>query len=425
MQALANWLWQGCAVTLVAAALLRLVPRTTATARYRLWWIAMALVLAVPFAAMVPSFADLPANPPVSASAVESQAVAVVLPVLPWWTLALLMGIWAAWVSVSLVRVASGLIALRRTKGSCRSFPGSVEARLPIWTSLRIGPRRCVGDLRGRSRCGSGTWRAGDRRVAGYRGRSPARTGSVLVHVGRTSSHETIGRFVQVLVTTIAGLHPAVWWIDRRLHLERETACDDWTVNITGSPKRYAECLAKLASLGTGRDAMLVPAIWSSSTFTTRIVRLLDRGRNTSTARRLPSLAVMSSLLTVTALIAAGFELVVSKPFASETAAPTVADVSRALSQPPALVTETLRASANGTVAREIRRRPPVSKTPARGPIVAPVAVATSGTAPADPAGPHVASPPDVTVSGLSEAVTLCCSATTRPVALTGRRQAV
>jgi hypothetical protein len=314
--------------------------------------------------------------------------------------------------------VASGLIALRRTKGSCRSFPGSVEARLPIWTSLRGSGRVATlvisEDVRGAAVLGLGPPAIAVSPVV-VDALTSEELDQVLVHEwAHVQRRDDIGRFVQVLVTTIAGLHPAVWWIDRRLHLERESACDDWTVNITGSPKRYAECLTKLASLGTGRDAMLVPAIWSSSTFTTRIVRLLDRGRNTSTARRLPSLAVMSSLLAVTALIAAGFELVVSKPAASETAAPAVADVSRALSQPaPVLVTETLSAPANGNVTREIRRRPSVSRTPPRGPIVAPVAVATPGTAPTDPAGPHVASLPDVAVSGLSDAVETSLVATT------------
>ena len=47
----------------------------------------------------------------------------------------------------------------------------------------------------------------------------------------------------------MVGWHPALWWIDRRLHVEREIACDEMTVAITGSPKTYAECLVKLASL--------------------------------------------------------------------------------------------------------------------------------------------------------------------------------
>ena len=38
----------------------------------------------------------------------------------------------------------------------------------------------------------------------------------------------------------VAGWHPALWWIERRLHLEREIACDEIAVPLTGSAKAYA-----------------------------------------------------------------------------------------------------------------------------------------------------------------------------------------
>ena len=75
----------------------------------------------------------------------------------------------------------------------------------------------------------------------------------------------------------LAGLHPAVWWIDRQLHLERETACDDWAVNATGSARALAVCLTKLAALPGGRPMRCCCRRRSlSSELTTRVVRLLD-----------------------------------------------------------------------------------------------------------------------------------------------------
>jgi beta-lactamase regulating signal transducer with metallopeptidase domain len=51
----------------------------------------------------------------------------------------------------------------------------------------------------------------------------------------------------QKLVKALFFFHPAVWWIERQVSLEREMACDDAVVAETSSPRAYAECLAHLA----------------------------------------------------------------------------------------------------------------------------------------------------------------------------------
>ena len=55
--------------------------------------------------------------------------------------------------------------------------------------------------------------------------------------------------FAQLFVRVTVGWHPAIWWLLRQLHAEREAACDQLAVSITGSAKAYAGCLAKLATL--------------------------------------------------------------------------------------------------------------------------------------------------------------------------------
>ncbi len=54
---------------------------------------------------------------------------------------------------------------------------------------------------------------------------------------------------VQHVVRAIAGWHPAVWWLERRLDFEREAACDEVAVDVTGSAKGYAACLVTLAGM--------------------------------------------------------------------------------------------------------------------------------------------------------------------------------
>ncbi len=131
-------------------------------------------------------------------------------------------------------------------------------------------------------------------------------------HVQR---RDDLARLVQRLIVALAGLHPAIWWIDRQLNLERETACDDWAVNATGSARGLAVCLTKLAAMpGRPADGVLLPAAILSSELTTRVVRLLDRRRNTSTTRTIGAPMLIAPVLGALALVVASVELVVTSP---------------------------------------------------------------------------------------------------------------
>ena len=76
--ALANWLWQGCAIACAAAMVLRASRRMSATTRYQLWWITMAIVLVLPALKLqLPAAgSSLPASSvSYSASAIPQRAV--------------------------------------------------------------------------------------------------------------------------------------------------------------------------------------------------------------------------------------------------------------------------------------------------------------------------------------------------------------
>jgi hypothetical protein len=96
-------------------------------------------------------------------------------------------------------------------------------------------------------------------------------------HVQR---RDDVAQAVQLLVRMIAGWHPAIWWLERQLHLEREVACDDIVVSVTGSAKEYATCLTSLASLPmTAVRRLPVVAAASRSGLRHRIVRILTTPR--------------------------------------------------------------------------------------------------------------------------------------------------
>ena len=52
---------------------------------------------------------------------------------------------------------------------------------------------------------------------------------------------------VEKLMQAALFFHPAVWWLENKLTLEREIACDEAVVAETHDARSYAECLAVLA----------------------------------------------------------------------------------------------------------------------------------------------------------------------------------
>ena len=56
---------------------------------------------------------------------------------------------------------------------------------------------------------------------------------------------------LQRIVETLLFYHPAVWWLSRRLRVERELCCDELAANVTRDRVRYAETLEHVARLVT------------------------------------------------------------------------------------------------------------------------------------------------------------------------------
>jgi beta-lactamase regulating signal transducer with metallopeptidase domain len=91
----------------------------------------------------------------------------------------------------------------------------------------------------------------------------------------------------QKIVKAIFFFHPAVWWIERRVSLEREMACDEAVLAETASPRAYAECLAHLAERTfIQRSVALAQAALGKIRQTSlRVARILDVNRTQGTGR--------------------------------------------------------------------------------------------------------------------------------------------
>ncbi len=85
----------------------------------------------------------------------------------------------------------------------------------------------------------------------------------------------------QKVVKAVFFFHPAVWWIESRLTLEREMACDDMVLAQTASPRAYASSLISFAEkLQNARGLTLAQALVSRMRdMSLRVAQILDAKR--------------------------------------------------------------------------------------------------------------------------------------------------
>jgi beta-lactamase regulating signal transducer with metallopeptidase domain len=122
-----------------------------------------------------------------------------------------------------------------------------------------------------------------------------------LAHVRRRDDWTNLA---QKLLKALLFFLPSVWWIERRLSLDREMACDDAVLAHSGSPRGYAECLAHLAERSFLRRqfALAQAAVGRVRQLTARVTRILDPDRPQATQTWKPALPVIIVLAGLCAL---------------------------------------------------------------------------------------------------------------------------
>jgi beta-lactamase regulating signal transducer with metallopeptidase domain len=311
-----NWLWQGITVAAAAALLLRLLDRARAQTRYLLCGVALLAIAALP---LVPTLGNTAAGaiaPPLPAADATTQSTprlwsadAPVILAVPdaWWTQTPIAIIaWAAWLAFQATRTRLAVVRVRRARARAVPVGAAVERRFPAWMQVRDTGRRprlvVSSDIRAAAVLGAGpplialapslfdrlTDEDIDRLIMHER-----------AHVQRRDDWTALA---QLAARAIVGWHPGYRWIERRLQIEREIACDEAVVSITGSAKAYAACLVKLASLMPPRaEPLMTLAALSSPRLSTRVARIVSPSRSTP---RLQTTAVatlgIASLMSLT-----------------------------------------------------------------------------------------------------------------------------
>ncbi|HIE28284.1 TPA: hypothetical protein EYP66_13450 [Candidatus Poribacteria bacterium] len=219
------------------------------------------------------------------------------------WSLLLFFG-WILTTMGMLVRVVKGYRYAQRLKQSCFPLAPKYQDRFHRWL-------KSIGIRRGVRLCGSHEIHAPmaiglikpviliPRRLVD--GLTDAEFDLVLLHeLAHLKRWDDWTNFAQKLTEALLFFHPAVWWIGRRLYIEREIACDDWVVALSGESRSYAFCLTKLIEFGLWlrRPAVATGAAWSKKNITRRIEMLLDKKRNAT--HRFSKLGVLAILCALT-----------------------------------------------------------------------------------------------------------------------------
>jgi len=307
-----NWLLQGSLVALATLATLRVAARLQARSRYVVVWVALVSIVLLPVAPILWIGATL--SPPARAATAAPPSI-VSIPTRWWTSAAIVAALWALWCTVYVLRVSRAALALRRVRRGCQPFPVDVEARLANWMRMRPRGRRARLMLSDCVRSAAVLGVGSPSIVVSPSLLDQLTTDEldrVLIHEwAHVQRRDDFANSAQLVVGAIAGWHPAVAWLTRLLRLEREVACDEMAIAVTGSARRYAACLTKLASLPQRRmPAVPALAALSSSNVHLRVVRILSVGDAPAPGVRRAVTVAIALLLAAVAASVSGVRVV-------------------------------------------------------------------------------------------------------------------
>ena len=121
-----------------------------------------------------------------------------------------------------------------------------------------------------------------------------------LAHIRR---YDAFVNLFQVSVETLLFYHPGVWWIGKRVRVEREHCCDDEAVAVCGSVVTYVRALTSMAE---SKAAPQLAMAANRSPLVERITRLLGANRAAESFR---GANLSASVLCLSAALLAGSAL--------------------------------------------------------------------------------------------------------------------
>lgn len=272
--ALLHFLWQGALIGLLAALALALLRNARPQARYAVaclallacvlvpaWgvWQAMASGDAVPVARVA-----LASGGAIATSGTESDEALRLMPAPPLEFLPWVVALWASGAGLLSLRMAFGLLWVRRlcreaqAEAGCR-WQACVDRLAPKLGIRRKVALRLVGE--GDSPVAARWWRPVVLLPIAVAARMPADlVEALLAHeLAHVRRHDYLVNLLQGIVEALLFYHPVVWWLSRRIRLERELVADDLAAAALGEPRRLALALSELDRHACARSPVPSP----------------------------------------------------------------------------------------------------------------------------------------------------------------------
>ncbi len=136
-------------------------------------------------------------------------------------------------------------------------------------------------------------------------GLTPAQCDAILAHeLAHIRRYDFLLNLMQVMIETLLFYHPAIWWISRRIRLDREFCCDDIAAQFNGYRLALAEGLAVIEATRLEKNVapLAVTALGNKKPGITyrRIKRILNPA---SLTERGGPMKTISSLLILTIIL--------------------------------------------------------------------------------------------------------------------------
>jgi hypothetical protein len=266
-----NSIWLAMLTAALATLVVRLLPRPNATTRYTLWFTALLLAVVTP---VVIPLIPRPVSP--LSDRVMPGGWAFAVPVTSAWPMYLALA-WMAITALLLARVVWSLLHIRGLKHRATVIGERGRVRVLVSEDERVPM------------------------AAGFFDRAIIFPRGLLAELSSTEFEQVVchelahlrrwddwTQLIQAIGQALLFFNPAVYWIGRRLTIEREMACDDWVVAGTGEARPYAACLTHLHELTrhSPEPPVRVPQLAPGATtrrrwqLTSRVEALLEPRRN-------------------------------------------------------------------------------------------------------------------------------------------------
>ena len=133
---------------------------------------------------------------------------------------------------------------------------------------------------------------------------SPQDVEAILAHeLAHIARHDYIFNILQTLAEALFYYHPAVWWLSAQVRNERESACDEIAIQLTGDSIHYAKTLVTVQEMAFFplSNALAFAGQPKKSQFLLRIQRILNQKQNNNVMEKfIATFLIVGSLVVLT-----------------------------------------------------------------------------------------------------------------------------